>query len=168
MAAPWPTVDVRQLYQPRMTGTPSGPFIGLSNQPMRRYGFLKRKDEWVPEVGLTPGFERHTETQKWVAIFQANAQWKQDPEAADFATVPTAGDLARRASSILQSDKNRELLRLAGIGIERITDVREPGFKDDSDEFEYSPSFDFTVNFDQADVTEIDVITRYVLRIYRV
>lgn len=166
LPAPWPTVDVRQLYQPTIVGTPSGPFLGLSNQPLRRYGFLKRTDRYNGD-DLDPK-TIHTETQKWVCIFQVNAQWKQDPEADDFATVPTAGDLARRASSILQSDAGREILALGGVGIERITDVREPPFTDDSDEFEYSPSFDFTINFDQSDVTEIPILSRFRSGIYPV
>ena len=141
IGSPWSTVAVRQAYQPLLTGTPSGPFLGLSNQPMRRYGFLERFDTWDAVHSVMT----HTESQKWTVIFQIDSQWKQDPIGAP--DEPTAGDLAQTASSIMQSDATRATLLAAGVGIDRVTDVKQPPFKDDTDGFEYAPSFDFCLSF---------------------
>lgn len=147
-------VLVRQSYQPRTTGTPTGPTLFLSNMPWHRYGFLQRKDEAAVGVAGT----RHTEAQVMETTFQCGASV---PPAPPPAALPgyTAMDLCYRASAILQSDAGRTALRVGGVGIERITEIRAPYFKDDRDQFEASPSFDFVVTFTQTDVTESPVIT---------
>lgn len=133
-------VDVRQAYQPSITGRPPSPAILFSNQPSQRYGFLKRDDVW----DLTTQTMTHIETQVMTTTFQCGALAEQNPSA-DPATALTAGDLVSRAARILQSDAGREQLRAAGLGILRITEIRAPYFKNDQDTFEASPSFDFTL-----------------------
>lgn len=142
-----PSVDVRQAYQPSITGRPIGPAVLLSNQPSQRYGFLKRDDVWDAEAGRMI----HTETQIWTTTFQCGALAEQTPSV-DPALALTAGDLVRRASTILQSDAGRGQLQAGGAGVLRITEVRAPYFKNDQDTFEASPSFDFTLCYVQADI----------------
>lgn len=134
---------VKQGDQPNIVGRPSGPVVLLSNQPMRRYGSLKRADAW----DATHTVMVHTETQQMECTFQCGALVPQTP--ATPAVVPglTAGDLVVAASQALQSDVALSALLVAGLGIYRVTDIRQPAFKDDQDRFEYSPSFDFTVVF---------------------
>lgn len=117
---------------------------------MRRYGFLERLDAWDGNAATMT----HTETQIWTVIFQIDSLWKQNPLDPEFATTPTAGDLAQQATAIMQSDATRATLLAAGVGIDRITDVRQPPFKDDSDVFEYGPSFDFCLNFAQTTTSQ--------------
>lgn len=144
--APWSTVTVFQAYQPSVTGTPSGPFLALSNQPARRYGYPERTSVWDAVHSVMD----HTESQRWTSIFQINSQWKQDPSAGDFSDIPTPGDLAQLASAIMQSDATVTALLASGVGMDRITDVRQPPFKDDFDAYEYGPLFDFCLTYLQV------------------
>lgn len=137
-------VVIKQGNQPLIVGRPvSGALVLLSNQPMRRYGSLARLDVWDGGAGVM----RHFETQQMECTFQCGGLLQTVPTTP--ATTPgfTAGDLVLAASQALQSDVGLQALQDAGVAVYRITDVRQPAFKDDRDEFEYSPSFDFTLTF---------------------
>lgn len=158
-------VDVRQAFQPRVQGTPTGAAVLLSNVSTRRYGFLARNDEWLPDED--PPVMRHTETQAMQVKIQCNAL---SPPAPPPAVLPvlTAADLVNYAAAVLQSDAGRLQLQAAGVGIERITDIRQPNFKDDRDQFEASPSFDFVLDFNWSLVTNTPIVDATELRILRV
>ena len=142
-------VDVRQGYQPRITGTPSGGAVLLTNQPSRRFGFLKRTDVWDDNTQTMV----HTETQVMTTQFQAGALWPQNPDAVDAETSPTAADLLGYVARIIQSDAGREAIRAGGATILRVTDIENPNFKDERDQFESSPNFLFTLCHTVVDVS---------------
>lgn len=148
-------VTVFRMYQPRIVGPPGGMSIGLSNLLMDRYGFLQRKDVWNATTQL---FDHH-ETQVYETHFQCNGLVKQQPPT--MANTPTTvypympTDLCRIAAEILQSDVGRSQLMAGGCGIERVTQIRRPYWKDDSDQFEESPSFDFVLTYSQTQITPI-------------
>lgn len=158
-------VDVRQAYQPRIEGAPEGAAILLSNVSTRRYGFVRRQDDWRDD--LIPPVMRHTETQAMQVRLQCNALSPPDPPPADLPAY-TAADLVNYAAAILQGDAGRLQLQAQGVGIERITDIRQPYFKDDRDQFEASPSFDFVLDFNWSLVTDTPIVDATELRIVRV
>lgn len=153
---------VRQAFQPNLVGAPKGPAVLLHLVGQRRYGWLERKDEWIEAVPPLPGIMRHTESQQMQVTLQANALiGPPAPPGVKPQVAPlyTAGDLLGWTSAALQSDKGLQQLRDGGVGIERITDIRTPYFKDETDQFEASPSFDFTLDFKWAIITDTPIIT---------
>lgn len=149
-----PPIIVKQAAQPNMQGTPTGPVIFMTKLPDYRYGSRGIVDEWIPDT-IGGGVEQHTETQQYESTFQLNALSTQDP---DDLAQPTAADLLNYAAYIMQSMATIATLNAQDIGIERITQVRNVPFKDDRDQFEYSPSFDFVLTHKQIVTTEIDVL----------
>ena len=60
-------------------------------------------------------------------------------------TQYTASDVLNIVASILQSSATISQLAAVGVGIYRVTDLRNPYFTNDYDRFQASPSFDFTL-----------------------
>lgn len=156
-------VAVKQWYQPRLIGAPPGMALLVSNLNGKRYGWLGRRNWWDKETQS----EAHTEIQATQSFFQCTASTKQPPSPAPLLPY-TGGDLAKIAATILASDAGRKQLRTAGFGIERIQEVRQPYFTDESGQFAPVASFDFTLDFNQVETTVQPTITDYELRIKRV
>lgn len=156
-------VDVRNWYQRRVQGAPPGMALLLSNVNAHRYGFLGRDDRWDADAGS----EMHTEIQAMEMAIQCTAQSPAPPPNHPLPPY-AASDLARFGATILASDAGRAQLRAYGFGIERITDIRQPYFKDEADQFEQVPSFDFVLTFNQVERTTTPVVTKETLRIGRV
>ncbi len=64
-------------------------------------------------------------------------------------------------AAIIQSDSARKTLLMQGVGILRVTDVRNPYFTDDKDNFEASPSFDFVLTHRQTRMSTDPIIDTY-------
>lgn len=161
---------IRQGYQGRVQGAPVGPTLLLQNITNHRHGFTGKNDTWdVPGKVM-----RHTEKQAREVTLQCNALVPLNAPAAGPGTSSkspynfTAGDLANVAATILASDAGLRTLKEAGLGIERIVDVRQPYFQDDKDQFEASPSFDFVLCFTQVDQSETPIIVSKDFKVYRV
>jgi hypothetical protein len=155
------TVAGKQSYQPTQQGVPDGPVYLLQRLFDKRYGYLRRDDQW--DAGTSTMI--HTETQVMESTFQVDALWTQDPN------VPlqlTAGDLVRRISSIMQSDATRAALKAAGVAVLRVQEIRNPKFQNDRDQFQASPSFDFTVQWTEITITTSPAVETYELGIHRV
>jgi hypothetical protein len=60
---------------------------------------------------------------------------------------------------IMQGSQFIEALKAQGFGIMRITDLRNPYFKDERDQFQASPSFDFTLSYNRTLVRDGRVIS---------
>lgn len=140
-------VVVKQSNQPTQQGANTGRTVYLSKLNDKRYGFLKREDVWND---LTESFD-HTETQVYESVFQINAFAFQNP--ADTASL-TASDLCNIVAAILQSDATLKTFFENDVGILRITDVRNPYFHNDADNFQASPSFDFTLTYKRVKTTQ--------------
>lgn len=119
-----------------------------------RYGFVKRADVYDPELAV---FE-HTETQPYESTFQINAMSIQS---VNNTSDLTASDLVNLVASIMQSDYARDELRKEGIGIIRVTDVRNPYFLNDKDRYQASPSFDFTLLYNRTLVNSVGAVNSY-------
>lgn len=153
------TVIVKQSNQPTMQGIPTAPTIYFYKVGDKRYGFLGRNDVWNPNTSQMD----HSESQYIESTWQLQAMVLQDP------TTPnqfTASDLINEAASIMQSDSTRYILNTNGIGILRITDIVNPYFTDDRDNFEAMPSFDFTLTYQNIRNSTNPIINQFTTGIY--
>lgn len=133
-------VTVKRANQPTQQGANSNPTVYFFPIGNKRYGFLGRSYNW--DSGTSQMV--HKEYQYMESTFQIQTLVKQYP------TDPslfTAYDLLYEVSSILQSDATIVTLNNAGVGILRISELRQPHFVDDHDNFAAIPSFDFTLTY---------------------
>lgn len=149
------TAKVKQANQPTIQGINTVPTVYFFKLANVRYGYLGRQDAWN---GMSSQMI-HTESQYYEATFQVFALVLQNPS--DL-SIPTASDLVNDVASIMQSDTTRSILNASGVGILRVTDVRNPYFQDDRDNFEASPSFDFTLTYQNARTNVIPVVSSFV------
>lgn len=147
-------VQVMQSNQPTQQGIPTSPTIYFFKVASRRYGYLGRLDEW--DANTTTMI--HTENQYYESTWQVSALVLQNPATPN---QYTASDLVDEVSSILVSDVSRETLNTNGIGILRINDIVNPYFVDDRDNFEASPSFSFTLTYENFRESTNPVVSQF-------
>jgi hypothetical protein len=152
-------VTVKQANQPTQQGIDTGPTVYFFKVSSKRYGWLGRNDVWNPNTMQM----QHFESQYFESAWQMQALVLQDP------TTPnqyTASDLISEVSDIMQSDNTRAILNSSGIGILRITDITNPYFTDDRDNFEAIPSFDMTFVYENVRTSVDPVVTQFSAEIY--
>lgn len=152
-------VVVQQAAQPTLQGIPTAPTVYFYKIASKRYGFLGRFDAWNT---LTSQMN-HTESQYYESTWRVQTLVTQDP------TTPnqyTASDLADEVASIMQSDNTRDTLNNNNIGILRITDIVNPYFKDDRDNYEAIASFDFTLVYENQRASVDPIISQFTNGIY--
>jgi hypothetical protein len=145
-------VIVKQSNQPTQQGINTSSTVYFFKVASKRYGFLGRYDKWKNSQ-MT-----HTEVQYMETTFQVSALVLQYPITPN---QYTASDLVYEVSSIMQSDNTRDILNKSGIGILRVTDLLNPYFLDDRDQFEASPSFDFVLTYENTRQSTSPIITNY-------
>jgi hypothetical protein len=150
-AAGIPGTPIAQAFQPTQQGVNTGPTVYLYKVGDRRYGFAGRSDVW----NQTSSTMVHTETQQYETTLQFSALATQDPATP---TQYTASDLLNLIAYTLQSSATVAALQAQGVGVERITDVRNPYFTDDRDRFEASPSFDVVLTHKQTVTTSTPIL----------
>jgi hypothetical protein len=153
-------VVVQQANQPTQQGIPSAPTVYFYKLYNRRYGFLGRNDVWNDLSGRMD----HSEKQYYETSFRIQALVLQNVRSPGY----TASDLANEVASILQSDKTLATLNSQGVGILRITDIANPYFTDDKDNFEALPSFDFTLLYLNDRLSTTPIVDTYQYGIYPV
>lgn len=134
---------VSKSFQPTRQGAPIQPNIVFTKLFDRRWGHQAPKLTLVPGV---PNTFEEAETQYIRDTYQATGYMDQDP--VDPASL-NAYDVLSRCAVILQSRAGRTTFKAAGIGIDRITDVRAPKSLNDSDRFQIDASFDFVLSYKQ-------------------
>jgi hypothetical protein len=144
-------VTVKQSNQPTQQGINSSPTVYFYKVGSKRYGFLGRFYNWDAVHSVMV----HNEKQYMEATFQISALVRQFPITPN---QYTAADLVTEVSDIMQSDATLDILNNAGVGILRVTEIRNPYFTDDHDQFEASPSFDFTLTYQNDRVMNTPVI----------
>lgn len=155
------SILVKQKNQPTQQGANTLPtlyFFKITDYP---YGFLKRTNEW-DENSLT---EVHKEQQTYLTSYQIDALAIQDPAAT---TGLTAADIVKTAKGILESDDARETFKQNDVQILKIRDIRNPVFKDDRNQFEASPSFDFTLSHSDTIISASQILQNINISSYRV
>lgn len=149
-------VEVEQRYQPGTQGMDSGLNIGLMMVGTRRYGHMKRKELQPvdPAVNFT-----HQEIQWWETTIQVSALSRARPE--DYLTQPTALDIAKAASDILQGDKGLAAMAVERVRPLRVTNIRSMFFVNDSDQYEANPSFDITLSHVQTVIGSTPPVSQF-------
>lgn len=104
-------------------------------------------------------------TQQYETTFQMMTLATQNPSTPN---QQTASDILNAIAYILQSDSTVQTLEAQGIGILRVTDIRNPPFVDDRDRFEFGPSFDFTLTHKQVISSTVPILQSEEVDIYSV
>ena len=152
------TTIVKQSNQPTMQGINTDPTCYFFKVANKRYGFLGTYDKWNSDTSQMQHFENQFIESTWQVACLA----LQNP------TTPnqyTASDVVNDAASIMQSDSTRYILNQSGIGILRVTDVSNPYFFDDRDNFEASPTFDFTLVYENIRTNPGIIVDSFVVNI---
>lgn len=158
MGVPWSATSVKQRYQPGTTGMDKGQNIGMMMVTSNRIGSMKRKE--LQPVAPATDFT-HVERQWWESTIQISALCRLNPKDPDYLSKPTAMDIAKAASDILQGDKGLAALAIGGARPLRITSVRQLHFVNDSDQYEANPSFDITLSYVQTITATTPPVSTY-------
>jgi hypothetical protein len=160
-AAGIPGTPIAQAFQPTQQGVNTVPTAYLYKVGDRRYGFVGRTDVW----NATTSQMIHTEIQQYETTLQFSALATQNPATP---TQYTASDILNFIAYILQSSVTIAALEAQGVGVERITEVRNPYFLDDRQQFEASPSFDVIFTHKQIITTTTPIAQSIELQIAEV
>lgn len=129
-------VGLSRNYQAKQAGASSSSWVYFAKiMPDKRHGHPGRKDVY----NSTSGVFSHVETQVYETPIQFMALV---PQINPSANSLTASDILAVVSGIIQSDSVRDAFRAAGVGMLRVTDIRNPPFTDDRDQYEMAPAFD--------------------------
>lgn len=139
-------VQVLQVYQPQTEGIPSGPTVTMQPVGSRRYGALGRAYAPTGNPDLMAG----TMIQWWTATWQIGATARRNPQDANFLTLPSAMDICKAASDILQSDAGLAALAVERVRPLRIADIRLIQWVNESDQYEAWPLFDLTLVYPEV------------------
>lgn len=132
---------VAQSYQPTKQGAPLDPVLVFTKIAARRYGFQGRKLVLIPGA---PNTFQQAEVYYLRPTYQLSGFMNQNPSDPNSLN---AYDVIDKCAAILQSEAGRATFQAAGIGIDRISDIRTPHSLDDSDRFVMDASFDFVLSY---------------------
>lgn len=164
-------LEVAQNFQPRQEGRRTSPTIYFVKISHRRYGFTGTRNTYVPPTDPPPpppaalGTFLHEEVQVYEQRYQFMALVPQNPAQP---MALTASDVLDTVAGILGSDACRAAMQAQGVGIQRITDVRNPYFTNDQNRFEADPSFDVVFCHTRTLESIAPKVEAYDLRVTRV
>jgi hypothetical protein len=144
-------VVVQQAYQPIQIGVPTGPTVAFFKVGDHAFGSARNNSKWKL---LTNEMIRTVE-QMYETTFQIEALVPQSPTPED---EMTASDLINTVRAILQDEDAVQTMVSNGIGILRVTEIRNPYFLDDRDQNEASSSFDFILTHTQTITKVVPII----------
>ncbi|OWK42058.1 phage gateway protein [Fimbriiglobus ruber] len=150
-AAGIPGTPLAQAFQPTQQGVNTVPTVYLYKVGDKRYGFRGVTDIWNVQTSQMV----HTETQQYETTLQFSALATQNPATP---SQYTASDILNLVAYIVQSSATVAALEAQGVGVERVTDVRNPYFSDDRDRFEASPNFDVVLTHKQIITTTTPIL----------
>jgi hypothetical protein len=148
-------VAVRAVFQPQTVGTAAGPQVTIQAIGDRRYGALGRRD--LPATNPLA----HAETQWWETTLQIGALAHRDPNDPDFMTLPSAMDICKAASDILQGDAGLAALAVQRVRPIRVTSIRNVQWVNDSDQYEAMPNFDLVLVYPQTNTTTTPPVSSF-------
>lgn len=151
-------VGVQAIYQPQTMGLPSEPTVTFQSILEQRYGWLRRAyaPGPAPDDPMTGAM-----TQWWESTLQIGAIARRDPNDPNFMTLPTAMDICKAASDILQSDTGLSALAAQRVRPLRITAIRNLQWVNESDQYESMPSFDLVLVYPQTIETETPPVVTF-------
>lgn len=136
-----------------------------SNQPTQQ-GMTNGNYVFIGKVGYKPiGLQKETKTwnvnkfdvstsQKYESTFQIDALIKRKKT-----DLITTSDIVNTICMVMNSRKFIRELKTSNITMLRITDVRNPYFKDDTDQHQATPSFDFTISYERSIISAVSKIS---------
>ena len=154
-------VKLARNFQSRQQGANSSPTVYFFKVGDHRHGSPAKKDAYDAQAGTFT----HSEIQQYETTYQFSAWVPQDPKDV---TGLTESDILNTVSSIMQSDAIISAFNAAGVGILRVTDVRNPYIVDDHDQFEAVPSFDVILTHKRTSVSTIPAVATYESKLSRV
>lgn len=159
-------LTVAQAFQPEQAGRQSPPTVYFFKVGHRRYGFTGSKVTALDPVPPAPvGTMRQDDVQVYEQRYQFMALVPQSPEAPQRLT---ASDVVDTVAGIMGSEACRAALQAQGVGILRITDVRNPFFTNDKGRFEADPSFDVVFTHTRTRSTIVPQVSAYDVELVRV
>lgn len=147
-----PGTPIKQAFQPTLQGVNTKPTAYMYKIADHPYGFPYVSDRYSNACSSMI----HTESQQYETTFQISTLATQNPKTP---TQYTASDICNLIRYCLQSAHAVATLQAQGVGIERVTQVRNPYFFDDRYQNEACPSFDFVLTHKQTIVSTSPVIT---------
>lgn len=147
-------VKLARNFQARQQGANTTPYVYFFKVGDHRHGSPARKGTLDSGAGTFT----HTETQQYETTYQFSAWVPQDPKDT---TALTESDILNVVSGIMQSDAILSAFRAAGVGILRVTDVRNPYIVDDHNQFEAVPTFDIALTHKRTSVSTIPAVVTY-------
>lgn len=153
-------IPVKQGYQPTTQGrvTRCVYFWMLPTTPIGEQSRSYATDPQSLEL-------RQTETQNLATTFQIGALIPDDPS--DDAQQ-TAIDITILCRQIVKSQPFIRSMTAANAGVRDVTAIRNPQFVNEQDQFEYNPSFDFTITHKQSIMQLTDSISTVEFNLHRV
>lgn len=109
-----------------------------------------------------------TERQHMEALIQISVLYPFFPDKDNAITKRTAKDIANYLAQKLNSDNSIFIFNSVGIGVLRISDIRQQSFDNDRDQFEFMPSFDLNIVYNRKINQKVPKIKDIVYDIYRV
>jgi hypothetical protein len=159
-ASGW-TYPVIQKNQPHQEGMPEGPSVFFEKLFSTQYGFAKSDYSYVPAEDVF----KEKESQWFQTTFQISSFIQEDPK--DI-TLPTAADITERLRMLIGSRATVRKLKIANVGMYRVTEVRNPYFEDDKLRFEAYPSFDIVLTHIRSIENDIGVVRSAEIEVYPV
>lgn len=154
-------VALAQLNQRRQWGVSNTAAVLFSKLFDHRLGWPKRQSKLnVAGVAFDNALIQQYET-----TYQFSAWVQTDP--ANVSGL-TESDVLNIVSSIIQTDAILLAFRAAGVGIQRVPQVRNPVITDDRDRFEAVPSFDIVFTHTRILSTTVPKVDTYDANISRV
>lgn len=152
-------IPVKQGYQPTTQGRLDKCiyFWALPDIP-DGWQYRKHKTDEAGQI-------RTTETQVIASSYQVGALIPDDPSDSN---QKTAKDITVLARMVVQSQPFVIAMTKSGVGVRRPSEVRNPQFVNDQDQYEFQPSFDFTVTHKQVIMQLTDSIDSTEFNIHRV
>lgn len=144
-------VQVLQNYQPDNEGRVTGPVVYIHKISDPRYGWQSRVESENPLTGR---------------IIRKESQWMRSGYQFTCMAPGYPADLANTCAMLMNSRSVIESLMAQGVGIERITEIRTPYFKNDKDQFEQTPSFDVIFTHQRTITTGGEVVNGFSAETY--
>ena len=155
-----PDIPVKQGFQPTTQGrVPRCVYFWLLNDTPEGAQYFSHVTD-PQTLQLTTA-----ETQIWATSYQVGALIPDDP--ADDAQL-TAKDVTNILRQIVVSQPFIAALTAKNVGMRRPTPVRNPQFMNEQNQFEYNPSFDFTVTHKEVIIQLTDSIESVEFNLHRV
>jgi len=132
-------VDILQAYQPVETGVKTKDSVYFFEVSTERIGQPNRISKWDTVQGKTINTDYQI-----IGITYQISVLVRSPK------TYTASDILSDLSIYMQSSEFIAELESQGIGILAIKQMRANWFKDDRDQHQEAPSFDFTITYNRA------------------